>query len=123
MRECCGRQGQLGDGRHCGPRLVLHFSACELSAHGMADAGAIVIGHLRAAQTSFPIRLCRGLGPLLQLTLVAALYSSIAGEHRRLAGVEWVLLNISGTLGGVLLVSIPRRSRETDPRGDSRNSI
>lgn len=101
----------------------MHFPAGELFARGLAYAGAIVVGHLRASQTSFSIGLGRGLGPLLQLTLVVALYSRIAGQHRRVAGAEWVLLNISGTLGGVLLVSIPRRSRETDPRGDSRNSI
>ena len=123
VRERCGRQTQLGNGRHCGPHLVLRFPSGRLSTRGMAHAGAGIVGHLRAAQAGLPTGLGRGLGSLPQLALVAALYSRVAGEHCGLVGVERLLLILSGTMGGVLLASISRRSREADQRGDSRTSV
>ena len=111
---------RLGAGRGSGLGVGVCLPAGGLPARRVAGTRAAARRHAGRAGACFSIGVGGWHRALFYLARVGALYSGGAGEHRRLAGVEHVLLGVSGGVGGVVLVFVSGGFEETHRRSVGR---
>lgn len=108
---------RLGTGGGRRLDVGLCVSADHLSTRGLAGARAAAGRHAGRAGAGLSPGVGGRHGALFYHARVGALYTGSAGQHRRLAGVEHVLLGVSGGVGGVVLVFISGKFGETNCGG------
>ncbi len=118
--HCARERGQMERLGTCSGRglgVGLRISAGHLSAGRMAGARAAARRHAGRAGAGLSPGVGGGHCALFYHARLGALYTGSAGQHRRLAGVEHVLLGVSGGVGGVVLVFVSWEFGETHRRG------